>query len=115
MKELPLFDVQAPIICTIESHQKPGRRQLLEQMREMQTGVERTEDGVLLSFPRDSVGIFEEFSLAEKQCCAFFGFHLGAEELIWEAPPGASAIMDAFYAFLSDRTKSFDDLQALLS
>ena len=115
MKELPLFDVQVPIACTIESHQKPRRRQLLEQMREVQTGVERTEDGVLLSFPRDSGGIFEEFSLAEKQCCAFFGFHLGVGELIWVAPPGASAIMDAVYAFLSDHTTSLDDLQALVS
>lgn len=83
-------------------------------MREVQTGVERTEDGVLLSFPPDSGSIFEEFSLAEKQCCAFFGFHLGVGELTWEAPPGASAIMDAVYAFLSDRTTSLDDLQALV-
>ncbi len=83
-------------------------------MRDIQTGVERTEDGVILSFPKGSGGVFEEFSLAEKQCCAFFGFHLGDEELTWEAPPGASAIMDAIYAFLSDRTKSLVDLQALL-
>jgi hypothetical protein len=84
-------------------------------MRAATTGVERTEAGVRLSFSPSTDGLFEEFTILEKGCCAFFGFGLESEALRWDAPPDASAIMDAVYRFFSDPNSSVDELDLLVS
>lgn len=102
MKQLPLFDENEPISCTIEEGQRPGRRELLEKMRALTLSVERTDAGVVLSFPANEVPVFEEFADVEKQCCSFFGFAVELDTLRWEAPPNAAEIMDAIHRFFSD-------------
>jgi hypothetical protein len=114
VKELPLFDAQVPIACTIDAAQRPARRDLLEKMRVSTVGVERTGSGVLLSFPPSADGLFEEFTVLEKRCCAFFGFGFESGELRWEAPPDALPIMDAVYRFFSDPNCSLDTLELLI-
>jgi len=114
VKELPLFDAREPIACTIEAGQRSGRRDLLQQMRAATREIERTEAGVLLSFPPSADGLFEQFSISEKQCCAFFGFRFESQKLRWEAPPDAFGMMDAIYRFFSDPSYSVDDLELLV-
>lgn len=113
MEEIPLFDAGEPIACTIEAGQRAGRRDLLQRMRAATLQVERTEAGVLLSFSPSADGLFEQFSISEKQCCAFFGFRFESRMLRWEAPPDASRMMDAIYRFFSDPRYSVDDLELL--
>jgi hypothetical protein len=113
VKEIPLFDAREPIACTIEAAQRSGRRDLLQQMRVATLETERTEAGVLLSFPPSADGLFEQFSISEKQCCAFFGFRFESQKLRWEAPPDASAMMDAIYRFFSDPSYSVEELELL--
>jgi hypothetical protein len=110
---LPLFEAREPIACTIGAGERTGRRDLLLRLRAAALDVERTEAGVLLSFPPSTDGLFEEFSVSEKQCCAFFGFGFESGSLRWEAPPDASAIMDAIYRFFSDAGSSVDELELL--
>lgn len=114
MKELPLFDAREPIACTIEAGQRAGRRDLLQRMRAATLDIERTEAGVLLSFPPSADGLFEQFSITEKQCCAFFGFRFESRKLRWEAPADASRMMDSIYRFFSDPSYSVDDLELLV-
>lgn len=110
MKELPLFDATEAIVCTIEPHEKPGRGELLDRMRESHAGVRRTESGVVISFSSGSRAIFEEFSISEKRCCPFFGFHVDNEQMVWDAPPAAAEIMDAVYRFFTDDSVTLDAL-----
>jgi hypothetical protein len=114
VKELPLFDAQVPIACSIEVGQRPGRRDLLEQMRASTLGVERTGSGVRLSFPPSADSLFEEFSILEKRCCALFGFRLENGKLRWDAPPDASGMMDTVYRCFSDPNYSADELELLV-
>jgi hypothetical protein len=113
VKEIPLFDAREPIACTIEAGLRSGRKDLLQQMRAATLEVERTEVGVLLSFPPTANRVFEQFSVSEKQCCAFFGFRFDSGKLRWEAPPDASSMMDAIYRFFSDPSYSVDELELL--
>jgi hypothetical protein len=113
VKELPLFDARVPIACTLGAGQRSDRRDLLQQMRAATQQVERTEAGVLVRFPSSADGLFEQFSISEKQCCAFFGFRFDSQKLMWEAPPDASGMMDAIYRFFSDPTYSIDELELL--
>lgn len=108
-----MFDAREPIACTIEASQRSGRRDLLQLMRGATLEIERTEAGVVLSFPPSADGLFEQFSISEKQCCAFFGFGFESQKLRWEAPPDASAMMDSIYRFFSDPSSSVDELELL--
>jgi hypothetical protein len=110
MKQLPLFDDTAPITCTIEAGQRPGRKELLERMRTASLGVKRTDDGIVIAFSPDAAPLFEEFTTLEKQCCAFFGFDIETNQLRWEAPPSATEIMDSVHRFFSDSEISVEKL-----
>lgn len=99
MKELPLYDPSEPIACTLDAVDAQNRKGMLVQMREATTGVVRTEAGVILSFPSSADDLFAQFSVLEKQCCAFFGFEFESGQMQWEAPPQASAVMDDVFAF----------------
>lgn len=115
MKELPLFDAHVPIACTIDDSDKPGRKDMLGQMRDSITAVERTHAGVVLSFLAKAKGLFEEFMVVEKQCCGFYGFAIDGHALRWEAPPEASKLMDEVYRFFSDNTITVEGLPASIT
>ena len=114
MKELPLFDDGAPIVCTIDAADREGRKDLLHRMRTAVSKVERTSDGLLLRFSPEDDDLFERFSLLEKQCCKFFGFRFQSGRLEWGAPAGASEIMNAIHRFFADPTTSDAELERLL-
>jgi hypothetical protein len=83
-------------------------------MRAVTLEAERTVAGVLLSFPPSADGLFKQFSVSEKQCCAFFGFRFESGRLRWEAPPGASEMMDAIHRFFSYPGYLVDELELLV-
>lgn len=114
MRELPFIDEQVPIVCTIDARDREGRRDHLRRMRSAVSEVERTEDGVLVFFSPEDDELFERFSVLEKQCCQFFGFHLRSGMLEWVAPHYASEIMNAIYRFFSDPSTSDAELERLL-
>jgi hypothetical protein len=103
VKRLPLYDETAVIACTIGDDEKPERIATLEQMRTDHTSLERTEHGLLLTFPIRAEDLVRRFTFDEKRCCAFFGFEVSRSDdvvtLRWDAPPGASAIVDDLHAF----------------
>lgn len=105
MKSIPLYDETKPIACTIERDEIPARIELIERMRTRLQTIERTEHGMLLRFPnRPDIGSdLERFTVDEKRCCEFWGFAIETSELElmlqWEAPPGASELVDRLLAY----------------
>ena len=103
---LPLFDASAPIVCTIGDDERTERIALLERMRAAMTALERTDTGLLLSFPRtDPVEVdVRRFAVDEKRCCQFWGFAVveGDDELVlrWDAPADATALLERLEAVL---------------
>jgi hypothetical protein len=101
---LPLHDATAPIVCTIEADEIPGRIELLERLRRRLGHLERTEHGLLLRYAPDAEveADLRRFVADETRCCAFWGFEVeaGAAELTlrWEGPPDAQPLLDRLHA-----------------
>lgn len=104
MKQIPLYDVTAPIACTITAGEIPERIELVERMRTNLTSLERTDHGMLLHFalrPEIEADL-HQFATDEKRCCQFWGFEvLTGDDLAlrWDAPPTASDIVDRLEVF----------------
>ena len=104
---LPLYDDTAPIVCTIGDDEQADRIAILNHMRTAMTAVERTDPGLLLTFPRgdDIESDVRRFAVDEKRCCQFWGFAVvdGDDELAlrWDGPPTAGPLLDALEAMLS--------------
>ncbi len=118
-KAIPLFDATVPIACSIDPGEVADRIAVVERMRGNLTGLERTEYGMLLTFPNrpDVDADLQKFAVEEKRCCQFFGFAVATEEaaltLQWDAPPDAQELVDRLERFFQgDESASF--LQGLL-
>ena len=113
----PLYDADAPIVCTIDGGEVRERIGQLAHLRTNVQRLERTEHGLLLHFAADP-GLeadLRRFTVAEKACCGFWGFDVIASPteltLRWDAPPAADAIVEELVAYLrGDR----EDLAGLL-
>ena len=104
MKLIPIYDATAPIACTA-GDELPIRIAQIERLRSHLTRVERTEHGLLLSFParpeiEDEVS---RFAVEEKGCCGFWGFAVDADgdelTLRWDGPPDTNEIIDRLHEF----------------
>ena len=104
MKLIPIYDASAPIACTA-GDELPIRIAQIEQLRSYLTRIERTEHGLLLSFParpeiEDEV---RRFAVEEKGCCSFWGFAVDADgdelTLRWDGPPDTTEIIDRLHEF----------------
>lgn len=104
-KIIPLYDATAPIACTIGSDEVPDRIELVEQLRSYLVGLQRTEHGMLLTFPNrpEVAADVRRFAVDEKRCCEFWGFDVterGSELVLrWDAPPDAQDLVDRLAAF----------------
>ncbi len=104
-KVIPLYDATAPIACSIDPGEVAERIEVVERMRSNLTGLERTEHGMLLTFPKrpDVDADLQKFAVDEKRCCQFFGFAITDEDaalrLQWDAPPDAQEIVDHLERF----------------
>ncbi len=104
MKRIPLYDATAPIACTA-GDDLPVRIAQIERLRSHLAGVERTEHGLLLSFPARPE-IEEElrsFAVQEKGCCSFWGFAVKGDAdvvtLRWDGPPDTAELLGQLHAF----------------
>ena len=110
MKQIPIYDATAPIMCTIGSDEIPERIELVEQMREHLGFVERTEHGLLLHYAPDPQveADLRRFAVDEKRCCAFWGFEVEATAadltLRWDGPPNAGELLDQLLAYFEGDT-----------
>ena len=97
---LPLHDEAAPLVCTIGDDEMADRVALLDRMRRTATGIERTDTGLLLVFPRDesTSSDVRRFAVDEKRCCQFWGFAVveGDDDVVlrWDGPPAATEVLD---------------------
>ena len=105
MKPIPIYDATAPIACTIADDEIAGRIALVERLRTSHTARQRTEHGLLLTFPNraDVDADVRRFIVEEKRCCAFWGFDVTTDadslQLRWDAPPAANDIIDRLDAY----------------
>lgn len=104
---IPLYDVTAPIACTISADEIPGRIDLLERIRANLAELERTEHGMLLRFPNrpDVEADLRKLAIDEKRCCQFWGFEVAAARdvltLRWDGPPASGGLIDRLAAFFA--------------
>ena len=101
---LPLYDVTAPLSCSIDAGEVPERIELLEKLRLSLLEVERTEHGLLLHLADtpDTRANAEQFTVDEKQCCAFWGFAITRHDgltLRWDGPPRTEPFIDRLVAY----------------
>lgn len=56
-----------------------GRASEVRKILDQATGRHTTDDGVIVDFPNDdaTARTLLEFVLAERRCCAFFGYEIG--------------------------------------
>ena len=105
MTKIPIYDDTVPIVCTASSEEVPGRLETVERMRSYLRSIERTERGILLTFPAEPAAEAEvtQFTVDEKRCCQFWGFEIArvadAVTLRWEGPPSVDAFFDELLAF----------------
>jgi hypothetical protein len=111
VKQIPIYDASAPIVCTIGSEEIPERIELVDRMRERLGRIERTEHGLLLHYAPDP-GVeadLRRFALDEKRCCRFWGFAVDAtaSELVlrWDGPPDAGDLLDQLLASFEGDTE----------
>ena len=102
---IPIYDATAPIVCTLTSGEVQERRALLERLRTVLEGIDRTEHGLLLQVPAEA-GVDAElrhFVQVEKQCCQFWGFDVqqapATVTLRWDAPPAAAGLVAQLLAW----------------
>lgn len=103
--ELPLYDVRAPVRCTIDGAEVEGRVALLELMRSEVQRVDRSPYGLVLHFPAGDAleAALRQFAVEEQACCRFWGFAVLTEPglaLRWDGPPSAAELLDALEAYL---------------
>lgn len=97
---LPLYDDTVPIVCTIGSEEKADRIAIIDHLRSAMTTLQRTDTGLLLTFPRtdDIESDVRRFAVDEKRCCQFWGFAVldSDDELVlrWDGPPTATDLLD---------------------
>ena len=102
---IPIYDATAPIACTLGGGEVQERLGQLEHLRANVRGLERTEHGLLLHFAADAEleAELRRFAVAEKGCCAFWGFDVERTPtevtLRWDAPPAAAAIVEQLAAY----------------
>lgn len=119
MKQLPLYDAEAAIACTISDDEKPGRADSLLQMKSALPSLERTPDGMVLHFPSDAEieQTLRQFAIDEKRCCEFWGFAVESSaegvSLRWDAPPEAMSLIDGLEEFFTS-DKSLSELAGLV-
>jgi hypothetical protein len=118
-KIIPLFDATVPVACTIDPGEVADRIEVVERMRSNLTRLERTEYGMLLTFPNrlDVDADVQQFAVDEKRCCQFWGFavtaHADELSLQWDGPPDARELIDRIHRFFEgDESASF--LEGLL-
>jgi hypothetical protein len=101
---IPIHDATAPITCTIDDKDVRGRLELVERMHLALHHIDRTEHGLLLSFPRrvDIESDVREFAVVEKGCCRFWGFEIAVTDqhvqLRWDGPPATAELLDRLLA-----------------
>ena len=106
MKPIPLYDATEPIVCTASSNEVPNRIAQIERLRDLITGVDRTEHGLLLHFSNTAEveADVRRFASDEKRCCQFWGFDVDAAgerlTLQWDGPPEVADFLDRLHAFL---------------
>ena len=76
MKRLPFVDADAPIACSLDPGDVPGRIALLERLRDSAAAVQRTPHGLVLRFPPDAdvEADVRRFAVDEQRCCTFWAF-----------------------------------------
>lgn len=106
MQPIRIYDATAPITCTADEQELAARVEHIERLHTELERIERTDDGVLLHFPKRS-GIeadVRRFTVDEKGCCQFWGFEVTttAEAVVlrWDGPPEVSDFMDELVARL---------------
>jgi hypothetical protein len=110
MKQIPIYDATAPIVCTIGSEEIPERVELVDRLRERLRSIERTEHGLLLHFTPDAdvESDLRRFTVDEKRCCQFWGFEVVATatelRLRWDGPPDAGELLDQLLAYFEGDT-----------
>ena len=115
---LPLYDESAPVACTIGADEIADRIATVARMRAAMTALERTDTGLLLQFPRDSLieADVRRLAVDEKRCCQFWGFAVldGDDSIVlrWDGPPEASVMLDRLDALLRSE-EPVDSLQGL--
>jgi hypothetical protein len=53
MKQIPIYDATAPVVCTIGSDEIPERVELIERLRQHLDRIERTAYGLVLHYVPD--------------------------------------------------------------
>jgi hypothetical protein len=107
VRRIPIYDAIGPITCTIDDQDVSGRIELIERMRRNLEHINRTEHGLLLTFPdRDDVEAdVRNFALLEKDCCRFWGFGIEATDhrvqLRWDGPPATHELLDSLLAYFT--------------
>jgi hypothetical protein len=107
MKRLPLYDADAPIVCSIGASDVPERIELVERLRSALLRLDRTEHGMLLHFPNDPAveDDLRRFVIDETSCCRFWGFAVEVEpdalRLRWDGPPTAEDVIEELVTFFS--------------
>jgi hypothetical protein len=97
---VPVVDATAPIACTIDDDEIPGRVALLERLRADLVRIDRSDHGLLLHFPLhpDVDADLRRFTVDEQRCCTFWGFVVEAtpDELAlhWDGPPAVDDLFD---------------------
>ena len=105
MKPIPIHDESVPIVCTIGAEEIPERIALTEHLRQNLVRIERTEHGLLLTFPdRPEIEAdLHQFAIDEKRCCQFWGFAVdrrtSALTLRWDGPPASGELLDRLLAY----------------
>lgn len=119
MKLIPIYDETAPVACTIDQAEIPGRIVLIERMRTNLSSLERTEFGLLLHFPvcAEVDADLQQFAIDEKRCCEFWGFAISrtADDLTlqWDGPPASSELIDRLQDYFEGE-EPLTDLAGLL-
>ena len=109
---IPIYDADAPVTCTATSEEIPVRIEQIERMRSNLDRIERSEHGLLLHFPnRPGIeGDLRKFTVDEKGCCQFWGFHIVTrpDELIlrWDAPPSLDDYITRLLTFFKATNRS---------
>ena len=100
MNPIPIYDATAPIACTASSDEITHRIEQIERLRGDLGRLERTEHGLLLHFPNqpDIDAHVRAFTVDEKRCCTFWGFHVTADDdtltLRWDGPPNVTEFFE---------------------
>ena len=106
MTRIPV-DVTAPIACRATGGELASRLDEIERLRDEAVSVERTGQGLLLSFERDPAveAQLERFVVEENGCCQFWGFEVDpvatALVLRWDGPGTAQPLLDDLHRFFT--------------